>query len=75
MAAQRVVQIPNLYGSKLPVPSANFIPVTLSNFVFTPVNRAPPHWDGRIVLLFVLKDGEAHTRVRAYVTQQPGTKG
>ena len=39
----------------------------------SPTEFAPAGWDGRVLLLFVMKDGAPGTKVQAYVTAQPGT--
>lgn len=65
------IQIPNQWGSKKSVPAANFVPVQLNNFVIDQQKLAEEHWDGRALLLFVMKDGSPGTKVQAYVTEQP----
>ena len=37
----------------------------------SPAEFAPAGWDGRVLLLFVMKDGAPGTKVQAYVTAQP----
>ena len=61
-------QIPDLWGSKQAVPDDNFVPVSLTNFQIDPGSLAPLSWDGRIVMLFVLKDGAPHTKLSFHVT-------
>ena len=68
-----MAQLPPLWGSKQDVLASNFLPRTLSEFVFTPAAsnfRAPPGWGGKLTLLFVLKDGTPQTKVRGYVRSE-----
>ena len=65
------VQIPNQWGSKKAVRADNFLPVQLENFSIDLQQLAEEHWDGRALLLFVMKDGSPGTKVQAYVTEQP----
>lgn len=66
------VQIPPLYGTEKDVRGSNFVPVNLADFEARPADLAPPDWDGRVLLLFILKDGAPGTKVQAFVTEQPG---
>jgi hypothetical protein len=72
---QDLIQIPALFGSKKDVPTSNFLPRTLNNFRFTPASsnyRVPPGWQGKLTLLFVLKDGTEYSKVHGYVRSDRG---
>lgn len=64
------VQIPDLWGSEQAVEAENFFPVNLDDFAIAPATFAPSGWDGRVLLLFVMKDGTPGSKVRTYVTGQ-----
>ena len=75
MPVQDLIQIPALFGSKQDVPTSNFLPRTLNNFRFTPASsnyRVPSGWQGKLTLLFVLKDGTPYSKVRGYVRSDKG---
>ena len=63
-----LIQIPNLWGSKQPVPAGNFLPVNISSFEIDTATLAPGGWEGRMLMLFVVKDGEAHSMFDAHVS-------
>ena len=72
---QDPVQIPPLFGSKQDVPAANYLPRTLRNFRFSPAAsnyRVPSGWQGKLKLLFVMKDGTEYTKVHGYVRSDRG---
>lgn len=55
------------------VSATNFIPRQLENFVFTPGSsnyEAPHGWKGKLMLLFVLKDGTQYSKVHGYVRSE-----
>lgn len=67
---QEMIQIPLLFGSKQAVHASNFLPRTLNNFRYTPASSnyvVPSGWQGKLTLLFVLKDGTEYSKVRGYV--------
>ena len=71
-------QVPKLWGSKQDVPADNFLPRYLSDFAFTPLSdnyAVPRAWNGKLSMLFVLKDGSPGTKVRAYVTGPSPARG
>lgn len=76
MLVQAGAQIPPLYGSKQNVPAQNFYYVNLANFLFNPRDpnyHAPPAWNGKLSIIFMLQDGPAFSGAQAYITQQPVT--
>lgn len=69
-------QIPPLYGSKMNVPTSNFYYVNLASFLFNPRDpnyNAPPSWNGKLSIIFMLENGPAFSGAQAYITQQPVT--
>ena len=67
--------MPLLFGSKQEVLLSNFLPRNLNNFRYTPASsnyRVPPGWQGKLTLLFVLKDGTEYSKVRGYVRSDRG---
>ena len=68
MQGEAFIQVPDLWGSKEPVMPQNFKPVNLELFNFDPLDYAPPSWDGRLLLLLVMKDGTPHTRLTFHIT-------
>lgn len=67
---QDLIQVPRLWGSKQDVLHSNYLPRNLNNFRYTPASsnyRVPTGWQGKLTLLFVLKDGTEYTKVRGYV--------
>lgn len=67
-------QVPKLWGSKQDVSAHNFLPRILSNFAFNPLSDnylVPPSWNGKLSLLFVLKNGTPGTKVRSYIRGPP----
>ena len=72
---QEMIQVPSLFGSKQEVLLSNFLPRNLNNFRYTPASsnyRVPPGWQGKLTLLFVLKDGTEYSKVRGYVRSDRG---
>lgn len=72
---QELLQVPALFGSKQDVMTSNFLPRNLENFRFTPASsnyRVPNGWQGKLTLLFVLKDGTEYSKVRGYVRSEKG---
>lgn len=70
MVLQDMIQVPALFGSKQDVLLSNFLPRNLNNFRYTPASsnyRVPSGWQGKLTLLFVLKDGTEYSKVRGYV--------
>lgn len=65
------MQLPPLYGSEQSVLPQNFYPVTLSSFAPVLADIAHPNWDGRVLMLFALKDGNPGLKARVFVRQQP----
>lgn len=73
-AMQAGAQTPPLYGSKQNVPPNKFYYVNLANFLFNPKDpnyNAPAAWNGKLSIVFMLKDGPAFSGAQAYITQQP----
>ena len=70
---QELVQLPPVFGSKANVSATNFIPRQMDNFIFSPGSsnyRAPHGWRGKLMMLFVLKDGSHYSKVHAYVRSE-----
>ena len=63
-------QLPALYGTEQNVLASNFLPVNLSDFAAVLADLAPAGWDGRLMMLFALKDGNPGLKARAFVRQQ-----
>lgn len=75
---QELIQLPAVFGSKTNVSAANFIPRQLENFVFSPASsnyRAPHGWKGKLMMLFVLKDGTQYSKVHGYVRSETAPNG
>lgn len=65
--SKELIQIPNLWGSRAPVSGTNFIPVDLSSFAIDPAELAPAGWNGRLLILCVMKDGLPDTKLSVYL--------
>lgn len=75
---QEVVQLPPVFGSMTNVSEANYLPRNLEDFVFSPGSsnyRAPHGWRGKLMLLFVLKDGTEYSKVQGYVRSEIAPHG
>ena len=64
--------IPNLWGSEQAVPAQNRRSVDVADFVFTPYRKGirPVGWDGKTLILFVMRGMEPDTIANIYVTRQ-----